>query len=352
MNIKQKRLLAAIAVTIGLVALGTPGWGENAGPGLYKVKKGDTLWGISHGQIKDSWQWPFVWRENPKIENPDRIYPGQEIKIPVVPSGGEGKAACAVPARPAAVSKTTIPLKPAVAIKEAKKTSPVKKTAMPVKHEKRYLFSENEIISSGFIAKEIRSDGVVMASPGGREIFAVGDDLYIEPSGPVSKGEKFLVTRVSKVNDPVTGEFAGYLVEPRGLARVESPVQNAINKEGDGTAFRAAVTRTFEGILPGNLLLNYREPENAPRGAGRKPMVEGHVLALKGQALVGAEFGIAYLNKGSAAGLKPGDLLETISGYKKNALLQIISVRPETATAVIRESRTVVRPGDRFGAAE
>ena len=48
----------------------------------YTVRKGDTLWDISKKELKDSFLWPKVWKENPDVKNPDLIYPGQKIRIP------------------------------------------------------------------------------------------------------------------------------------------------------------------------------------------------------------------------------------------------------------------------------
>ena len=356
---KKQNIIAGAAVLALIAVLAAPGWGENArGPIqrkiiLYKVNKGDTLWGISRGQIRDPWQWPLLWRTNPKIKNPDRIYPGQKIAIPAMPAPALSKAKkekekaflfLPPPQRAAKTCKTPPVKKAATAVKSRKQEVKIK-----VKQKVKNLFSDKEIISSGFIAGKISDAAVVTESPGGREIFTEGDDLYMKPAGPVSPGEEFLVAGISNVTDPVTDRFEGYLVEPRGLARVEGPAEGIVATEGEGTLYRAAVIRTFEGILPGDALISYREPEKVPAGTARKPMVTGHVLALKEGALIGAQLGVAYLNKGSAAGLKPGDLLQTMSGYRENALLQIISVRRETATAYIRKSQTVVRPGDRFG---
>ena len=49
----------------------------------YTVAKGDTLWDISNNELKDPFLWPKVWKENPEIKNPDLIYPGQKIRIPL-----------------------------------------------------------------------------------------------------------------------------------------------------------------------------------------------------------------------------------------------------------------------------
>jgi LysM repeat protein len=49
----------------------------------YKVIKGDTLWDITKKELNDPFLWSKVWKENPRIANPDLIYPGQMIKIPL-----------------------------------------------------------------------------------------------------------------------------------------------------------------------------------------------------------------------------------------------------------------------------
>ena len=55
----------------------------------HKVVKGDTLWDISKLELKDPFLWPRVWKKNPGIKNPDRIYPDQIIRIPVEHAGAE-----------------------------------------------------------------------------------------------------------------------------------------------------------------------------------------------------------------------------------------------------------------------
>ncbi len=49
----------------------------------YKVNSGDTLWNISGKELGDPFLWPKVWQENREIANPDKIYPGQKIRIPL-----------------------------------------------------------------------------------------------------------------------------------------------------------------------------------------------------------------------------------------------------------------------------
>lgn len=51
----------------------------------YTVVAGDTLWDISSSGsgMSDPWLWPSLFRENRQlIEDPDLIYPGEDLSIP------------------------------------------------------------------------------------------------------------------------------------------------------------------------------------------------------------------------------------------------------------------------------
>jgi hypothetical protein len=57
-------------------------------PRVYTVRQGDTLWDLCDHYYKNPWQWPEVWAKNPQIQNPNWIYPGDELRL-----GGPGGAA-------------------------------------------------------------------------------------------------------------------------------------------------------------------------------------------------------------------------------------------------------------------
>ena len=93
----------------------------------YTIEKGDTLWDISRKELNDPFLWPKVWKENPDINNPDRIYPQQKIKIPLYLLQKEG-----TPEEP----KPPVVKKPKVMEKR-----PAEKIVAPVKKE--YLVNRN-----------------------------------------------------------------------------------------------------------------------------------------------------------------------------------------------------------------
>ena len=68
-------LVVTSAVTADTIAL------RDDHPNVYYVKKGDTLWDISGRFLENPWQWPELWHDNPDIDNPHLIYPGDEIRL-------------------------------------------------------------------------------------------------------------------------------------------------------------------------------------------------------------------------------------------------------------------------------
>jgi nucleoid-associated protein YgaU len=50
---------------------------------MYTVKSGDTLSAIAKEQYGDAMKYPQIFEANkPMLENPDKIYPGQVLRIP------------------------------------------------------------------------------------------------------------------------------------------------------------------------------------------------------------------------------------------------------------------------------
>lgn len=77
MNIK--RLLIAtslLCASISMAATLKPD-----APQHYVVQPGDSLWNIAKQYTDDPWEWRQLWKNNPQIANPNRIYPGDELSV-------------------------------------------------------------------------------------------------------------------------------------------------------------------------------------------------------------------------------------------------------------------------------
>ena len=296
----------------------------------YTVVKRDTLWDISNTELKDPFLWPKIWQENTGIKNPDRIYPGEKIKIPLY-----------------LLQKEIVPETRPVPKAETKPEMKMEKPPETVKIEpvgKEYLVNKYLLMTSGYIADSIPEVGEITDSQHSHKtMLSKGDYAYIQTSSPVKKGEKFFIFRVAEsVIHPKTGKKLGYLIDILGTAEVDSIEKNDT---------KVMITNSFADILVGSLLSNYYkiEPPIAPKNP-RKPDINGYVVATRQlHAEAGMWGDIVYIDKGSDDGLEVGDILATMrqSEHKiVNGLIQIISLKRSTATAIIRKTKTEIRVGD------
>jgi len=310
----------------------------------YEVVKGDTLWGISSKELTDYYQWPLVWKENPDVKNPNRIYPGQKLRIPIGLKAAEEKAIEAVtvqePAR-AEVPKAEAPVKEVTVTKEVKAVKPEEPRKIELK-KKGFLVERSAYLYAGWIGPDAPNKGTVLRSPTGATSVGMGDEIYIKPLTEVKAGDMFYVVRKShKVLHPVTKERLGYLIEIIGSLRVESITADGV---------LARVMESFTEIAPGDRLDDYYEVDlpytiDEPR----KPDIKGFVVTTKQKRLLSGTLDIVYIDRGKKDGLEPGDVLMTISPgslARKNGIIQIISLKETTSAAVILSSSFEVRPGD------
>jgi hypothetical protein len=291
----------------------------------YTIEKGDTLWDISRKELSDSFLWPKVWKENPEIKNPDRIYLKQKIKIPLHLLQKEIKI-------PETKPKTELEIKP-----EKIEEKPVEEIIKPLKKE--YLVNKNLLIASGYIAASAPYVGKIIDSPTDRTLLAKDDYAYIKTDNPAKKGEKFYVIRsVEKVTHPESGRKLGYLIEILGIAEVVDASNKVIIKD------------SYNEITTGSLLDNFYEIE-PPLAIEppRKPDINGYIVAARHLRIINGTWDIVYIDKGRKDGLEAGDIFTTMLKNKHeiaNGLIQVINLRESTSTAIVRKSNDIISKGD------
>jgi hypothetical protein len=57
-------------------------------PEIHLVTHGDTLWDLCARYFDNPWSWPKVWSNNPQVQNPHWIYPGDQIRLRMGGGGG------------------------------------------------------------------------------------------------------------------------------------------------------------------------------------------------------------------------------------------------------------------------
>jgi hypothetical protein len=307
----------------------------------YKVIKGDTLWGISGKELNDNFLWPKIWKENPGIPNPDKVYPGQTVKIPLYLLQKDMQE------EPAAISKSGVAKEPVPAAEVSTPVAAVESTK-PEPVLSRPLVSKNLLIASGYITDTVKTVGRVDGSPSGRHLFGNNDIIYVKTVSPAKIGDKFYVIRALKpVTHPVTSKEIGHLVEIRGIAEV-------FQFEYGST--KARIIQMFDGIEVNDLLDTYYELDPPVKtDVNRKPDISGTVIAARDLHLISGNFDIVYIDKGRRDGIEIGDVLQTLSiGQHKvpNSTIQIINYMDSTSTAIVRYFSDTVTAGNAVVKAE
>lgn len=111
-------------------------------PKEYVVQKGDTIYEIAAKYLNEPWQWRKIWRDNPQIKNPKRLYPGTVLTLNyydgkphlTVTQNGTYKLSPQSRPRPAEMAIPTIPLRD---IKPFLNRSQI--------------FDENELANAGYV---------------------------------------------------------------------------------------------------------------------------------------------------------------------------------------------------------
>lgn len=295
----------------------------------HKVTKGDTLWDIADAELKNAFLWPKIWKENTWIKNPDKIYPNQVIRIPLYLIKKEKLTKEAGRQDFAAYQEPVIG-------DSGKKAKSLKKQP---------LVDENTFIAAGYIADSIPQGGKISASPSGQSFFGIGDIIYADFDQPVAIRDKFYVVKTSKLlKHPVTGAKIGYVLSINGIAEIV--------KAKDGET-KALITKCFREIEKGELLVPYYAME-IPRTTGqfRRPNINGMIIAAGKDCPYQSLLDIIYLDKGCRDGIAAGDMFRTIAVEgeqpEPNGIIQVLSCREHTATAIIKASSSPIVPGNIF----
>jgi hypothetical protein len=301
----------------------------------YKIIKGDTLWDISERDLNDPFMWPAIWKLNKWITNPHWIYPGQIIKIPLYllqkeKNGEEGAAEFATASAGETFSYQGQPSPE----EEVKKETPTKYP----------LVNRNILMAGGYIADSIPGVGEVDDLSSHQIITGREDIVYLTTDHPAKVGDKFYVIRASgRIKHPITSKKIGYVITIEGVVEVVK-ITN-----GDTTA---KITKSFSEIQEGDRLVSYYDIESPmTEGHFRTPYINGMIIATSNNIALQSMLDIVYIDKGCDDGIEAGDMFRTIevdTHAVPNGVIQVISCREHTATAIIKSSITPISAGNIF----
>ncbi|MGD2080074.1 MAG: LysM peptidoglycan-binding domain-containing protein [Nitrospirota bacterium] len=295
----------------------------------YTVIRGDTLWDITYDKLEDPFNWPIVWRENSWIKDPDLIYPGQKLRIPVdllkQPEVTIAREEAPAPAPPPP---------PAEKAPEPRRLE-IRRDALEI--------TADDILRGGYIAWEVPHEGEIVGSPGRRIVLGNDDEVYITGAEAPRVGDRYYILRgTNEVEHPEDYSDMGTLVRVRGILEVTRVGERDVT---------ARIERTFDSVTIGDRLERfYTVPSVILTGEARQPDVEGLVVASANMRVLSGMLQFVYINKGKNDGLMPGDMIATLAPGtpdRANGVLRVISTRDETATLIVEKSLFDVSIGDK-----
>jgi len=292
----------------------------------YTVKKGDTLWAISSGHLKDPLLWPKLWRANANVHNPHLIYPNQVIVIP-----GE-------------LLKTEL--------RTGKKLVPVKGRYLPSGTDKP-IVPNDVILDSGFITRSFVPVGkIVSRFPDEETIFGRDSIVHVQTTARLIPDTKFYIGEMAEpiINPVGEREVVGYLVKIKGALQITG--------EENGNIM-AKITESYKEINAGDVILNYFPvtPPYAPV-VERTPLLSGVIVKVGDKVsadqprLPAGRTDIVYINKGAAQGIEIGDKFRVSKGVPPHVIigaLQVFSVFDDASIALVIKADREIVPGDTFG---
>jgi len=358
----------------------------------YIIKQGDTLWDIANTFLQDPFLWPFIWKANPAITNPDLIHTGSRLSIPSLgPIERAMKPAEAAPAEPMVEKQTPAEetaeaeVKPAPAAKmpaeetiapapesppgegiaaaRATLPRPAKPSQPAVAEEElmegsRLIIPEEQalpmidkyaMLSAGFVNGVESGDKIVGGQNGFQTIYGYDDIVYVKVRSKdnVNIGDKYLIyAPLGKVTHPKTGERYGRLIRGLGILQI-------ISKDLPDV-LTARISLSFDAIEKNNSVVPYQEPSLIyPSSQKKAKDISGYILEVADERTINAQMDFVYLDKGSVDGVEPGDQFVVYAeperkGFPRKAIgeVQVFLVKDRTSTAVVRKSTIDMAKGN------
>lgn len=323
----------------------------------HTVKKGDTLWDLSGGYLQDSLLWPRIWEINPEIADPHWIYPGQQVRIPLLappvatPAARPGAPRATAPFAfdPAELGELTpgrpLAIRVGAADDDPERPGPRARDRSQEEQEVMALLQRFQTRGIGMVTWSLPSAGRVLPTSLGWRHAAAGETMQVELNGAARVGQRLGVYRNLGEVPPLTqGQPSpGYLVQD--IAVIELTTAGPDRQQ-------ALIIQAFHELREGDLLGPVPEfPAGVP--ATGKVAANGLVVAVHDLRQIAAAGQLVYLDQGRRHGLAPGQTLNAAApdhspGRSAGEIL-VLRVSEDRAAAVVTgNSRHEIRPGDRF----
>lgn len=261
-------------------------------PQRYVVQHGDTLWGIASRYLKNPWEWKALWRANPNIQNPNRLYPGAVLVLEYYHNAPYIRV----------LSNGTVKLSPHT------RMSPLDEFIPPIPLEDIRPFLDESLI----LDEDVLSHAPYVVSYIGEHMLGgQGDEVYVQglhPKYEMPQGGTiaYSIFRAGKnYFDPISKELLGYKARLVGYGELVA----------GGEPATIVLTSVNTGIKKLDAVLINNSPEFDLYFEPQTPVkqVSGYIIDMPGSMPLSytqeAAGGVVVLSLGVDSGVSPGDVL-------------------------------------------
>jgi LysM repeat protein len=297
---------------------------------IYVVRPGDSLWKISKNFFNSPVLWPRLWKLNPTIDNPHKIFPGEVINL-----------------------KQQAPKLPIAKFDPAKKSFTLGDVDPP---PPVYYYSLSQ--DAGFISPdEWEHMGTIVNSEPARILLGRESVAYINvgTNDNVAVGDKYTIFRSSKiVLHPITNKRVGYKVAILGELEVSEVLGEKIST--------AKITKSNREITRGARIRPAEEFVKEVVVKKGTADINGYIIDNQKNLHMSGMFDVVYFDAGMEDNVVPGNVF-TIYQYPRQtkdldtgrqltipkfpiAKMIVLNVQRDVSTGLIFESSRQVVPGD------
>lgn len=262
-------------------------------PKVYTVQPGDTLWSIASKYLEQPWDWRALWRANPFIKNPSRLYPGAVLELRFYQQ------------RPyiRVLSNGTLKLSPNM------RPLPLERAILPIP-----LMDIKPFLNASLVMDQDRLQNApyIVALMGEHMLGGQGDEVYVENLHPRTDlpGGTTISYAIYRPGcpyyEPETQRLLGYKASLVGYGQLVRPGEPSVVLLTEITAGIKLKDRVMLNDFPEFKL--YFEPKT-PRG-----QVEGKIIEMPPDNYTQGAVGlVAIIDRGQDKGLEAGDVLAIYS---------------------------------------
>ena len=276
---------------------------EEQRPFIYTIVKGDTLWDIAERFIDDPFYWPKIWADNPYIENPHLIFPGQKLRIHenhieiLAVDDGVAVPADVQPAEEAGE----------VVAEESQDLSPEPTTGLVLSSSEESVLVSTFGGARSFIAgEEIDNLGTLVDSTDNKILISENDVVFLEMRNlaEIAPGDLYdLVNLGKEVVHPISRKSIGYQSIKVGTVEITGVTPSV------AVGF---VTDSPREIVRGTKVRKYQQIPEKIALKDAAEVLQGYVVSADEGKLALGQWDVIHVDIGSDTGLEAGNQLDIL----------------------------------------